>query len=75
MRFCCVNTAGRIKVLLGVRTLEDPRHIVLDGDGSPNFATARGGGFDAACAKLLWSLVDLYPCLSYLYFQCLSTCE
>jgi len=39
-------------------TFGEPRHIVLD--GGPDFLAARGGGFDAAFAKLLWSFVLLY---------------
>jgi len=42
-RLRCANTAERIEVLLEVETLENPRTQ----------------GFDAAYAKLLWSLVNL----------------
>jgi len=47
----CANTAEQVNVLLGVKTLEDPRYIVLD--GSSDFLH----GFDAAFTKLLWPLV------------------
>jgi len=43
---CCANVAEQIEVLLGVETLDDSRNI------SPYLPN----GFDAAFAKLLWSL-------------------
>jgi len=42
--------AEQIKILFG-----GPRNIVLD--GGPDPPTPRGGGFDAAFAKLLWPFV------------------
>jgi len=55
-RLRCAKTAEQIKILFVVKTLGGPRNnIVLD--GSHDSPTARGGGFDAAFAKLLWPLV------------------
>jgi len=51
LRHCCANMAEWIEVLLGVKTLVDPRNTVSD--ASPNFPH----GFDAAFTKLLWPLV------------------
>jgi len=42
-------------MLFGVNTPGGPRNIVLD--RSPDPPSARGGGFDAAFAELLWPLV------------------
>jgi len=44
----CAKVAERIEVLLGMKTLGDPRNIILY--GSPDFLHR----FDAAFAKLLW---------------------
>jgi len=51
----CAKTAEQIKILFGVNTLGGPMNIVLDEGFDPR--RVRGGGFDAAFAKLLWPLV------------------
>jgi len=50
------KTAKRIKMLFGVNTLGGPGNSMLNGGPDP---PQRGGGFDAAFAKLLWLLVSV----------------
>jgi len=42
MQLCFANTAEWIEVLLGMETLESPRHIVLNSDSDPT--TGKGWG-------------------------------
>jgi len=50
------GTADQITILLVLETVRDPRHTALC-RLRYQFPTVRGGGFDAAFAKLLWPLV------------------
>jgi len=54
-RIRCAKVAKRIQILFVLNTLKGPTNIASD--GGPNFLTARGGRFDAAFNKLLWSLL------------------
>jgi len=58
-QFVChaASLSERIKVLLQLETLGDPRNIVLD--GNPDFSH----GYDAAFANLLWPLVYWHVCV------------
>jgi len=57
-RLRCATPAKLIWVQFKVKTLGDLRRVVSD--GGPNPHTTRKGGFDAAFAKLLWSLVIFF---------------
>jgi len=58
------QTAEWIDVLFWAETPGDPRNIVID--GGPHPTTARGRGFNAAFAKLLWLFVSkVSACMLY----------
>jgi len=57
-RLHCGITDEHIKILFGVNTLGGPINIVRRPGGSCRSPTAKGGGFDAAFAKSLWSPVS-----------------
>jgi len=60
----CAKTAERIDALFTVETPGNPRKNVFDEIPIPT-PTARGRGFDAAFAKLLWPLVGVHSiCMS-----------
>jgi len=67
-RLSCAKTSKQIEVLVEVKTLGDPKHVLLDGD--PEASTARGVwkilpivkyrtvlAIDTAFVSLLWLLV------------------
>jgi len=55
-RLRCANTAERIEVLFGVKTLGGPRNVVLDGGSRYPATRGKGSSFQTAFVKLLWPL-------------------
>jgi len=45
------KTVEKIEMLLGMKTLRDPKHIVLDGVPIP-LRRREGGGVNVACCKV-----------------------
>jgi len=70
----CAETAERIEVQFGVKTLGGPRNIVLNGGPDPPAATESALG--AAFAKLLWPLVIILCCYQMpMYDQWWNICN
>jgi len=55
----CVKTTERIDVLFRVKTLEEPRRVILDEGPDSSTAWKLRRGLDAAFAQSLWPLVLL----------------
>jgi len=60
---CKNDWTDRRPVWCGDSESGDPRNAVLD--GGPHPPRRRGGGFDAAFAKLLWPLVNMRYCFRF----------